>query len=96
MTDSSCSSSGDGIGGNGIDPISGDPVPATDPIERLGDHVRPALKRTGHYQQTQQALQAVLACGNSVIRQRRTFRTGTAHDLLGRTTLAKHPTPREG
>ncbi|MBV6757945.1 carboxylate-amine ligase [Rhodococcus opacus] len=89
----------DGIDGRGIDPITGHLVPAKDPILRLLDHIRPALERTGDYQQTQQAVQAVFASGNGAVRQRRTFRTGTPHDLLdmiGRTTLARHPTQREG
>lgn len=89
----------DGIDGQGIDPITGRLVPATDPILRLLDHIRPALERTGDYRQTQQAVRAVLASGNGAVRQRRTFRAGTPHDLLdtiGRTTLARHPTPREG
>lgn len=85
----------DGIDGHGIDPVTGHLVPATEPILRLLDHIRPALERTGDYQQAHQAVQAVLARGNGAIQQRRTLDTGTPHDLLdmiGRTTLADQPT----
>ena len=47
----------DGIDGHGIDPVSGHLVPATDPILRLLDHLRPALGRTSDYHRAHQAHQ---------------------------------------
>jgi carboxylate-amine ligase len=85
----------DGLDGHGIDPVTGHLVPATDPILRLLDHIRPALEHTDDYQQAHQALHTVLARVNGAIQQRRTLDTGTPHDLLdmiSRTTLARHAT----
>ncbi|MDF3312008.1 glutamate--cysteine ligase [Rhodococcus sp. T2V] len=72
----------DGITGRGIDLASGCRVPATEPIRRLLDHIRPVLEAAGDYHGTRAEVMRILATGNGAARQRRVLQDGTLPDVL--------------
>jgi len=66
----------DGITGNGLDVRNAEPMPMPKVIERLRQHVEPALQELGDLELVDDELQRVLATGNGAVRQRNAFREG--------------------
>lgn len=67
----------DGLDGDGVDLLeSHDCVPARALLNRLVDHVRPALEATGDYDLVFEELHRVSEEGNGAIRQRRAWQRG--------------------
>jgi carboxylate-amine ligase len=59
-----------GLSGSLIAPTTGRAVPATDAVELMLDHVRPALEALGDWEQVRELATAALARGGSAQRQR--------------------------
>lgn len=66
-----------------LDPITHQPRPAAEVVERLYAHVRPALAATGDEAYVRMLLDEVLARGTGAARQRQTYaRTGDLRDVV--------------
>ncbi|EWT00608.1 carboxylate--amine ligase [Intrasporangium oryzae NRRL B-24470] len=73
----------EGIDGVLLDPFTSRPVPAWDVVDRLVDHVRPALKAAGDLEAVEDGLERLRREGNGAIRQRRMYeRTGQLVDVV--------------
>ncbi len=73
----------DGLDGHGIDPVSGDLVPAAELAETLLRHIRPALAQTGDLNTVIGGLARLAAMGTGAARQRAVYaRRGRAADVV--------------
>lgn len=73
----------DGLDGHGIDPVTGDLVPAADIARILIRHIRPALERTGDLDMVTCGLDRLAAAGTGAARQRAALaRRGRPADVV--------------
>lgn len=66
----------DGIEGNGLDVLHAEPLPMTQLIDRLINHVGDALQELGDTDRVEDTLQRLIAEGNGAVKQRKAFREG--------------------
>jgi len=72
-----------GVGGELLDPATGRPRPARQVLDRLVEHVAPALEDAGDLERAQEGVARVLASGTGATRQRATLeRTGQLVDVV--------------
>lgn len=90
----------DGLGGSGVDPLTGRLVPAVDLVERLVQAARPVLEEHGDLDRVVSWLRALVHAGDGATRQRRAAQRGgsltdVVDELVAQTAgLSKESTPR--
>jgi carboxylate-amine ligase len=80
----------DGLDGPAIDLLdSHAPVPARKLLERMVDHVRPALEAVGDYDMVKDELARIVEQGNGAMRQRRAwYRRHDVKDVIAELAAA--------
>ena len=66
----------DGLEGNGLDVLHAKPLPMTQLIDLLINHVGDALQELGDTDRVEDTLQRLIAEGNGAVKQRKAFREG--------------------
>ncbi len=66
----------DGLEGNGLDVLHAEPLPMSQLIDRLIDHIGDALQELGDTDRVEDTLQRLTADGNGAVKQRKAFREG--------------------
>jgi carboxylate-amine ligase len=86
-----------GLEGELVDVLNRRPIPAAEMLDRLVDHVRPALEEAGRLDEVGELIEQVLGRGTGSARQRAAYRQeGRVQDvvlLLAERTVGRKPSP---
>jgi len=66
----------DGVTGNGLDVRTAESLPMAELVERLRQHVEPALQELDAFDLVTDGIQRILTDGNGAVKQRKAFRAG--------------------
>jgi len=66
----------DGLPGIGMNVLTAEPMPATQVMDLLQQHVRPALQELGEVDRVKETIERLISEGNGAVKQRRAFREG--------------------
>jgi carboxylate-amine ligase len=75
----------DGLEGDGFDVLHARPIPMTQAVDSLVDHVGPALETLGETERVDDSVRRLISEGNGAARQRKAFREGA--DIIALTEV---------